>query len=314
MVKKMSDTSLLILKEQFYDTLYKKLNFEKKIVNDSVFKYFIWAQSNQVLDYLTDSAISSENIDPLELVGLIEKGFVRGGGEFSKYVMTAKGIWEIETRLEKIDFQRLLDYIDEHKYFVKWGEDLSPKEKVVILSLIALRTFYEKTPLNRKNGESSLDNINKVINKSSEFLTENVTGFDLKFSKEAREGPVNSIFARLKDLPKKTRSLYKLENNKSWLDVYSEENNKVSEEKLGYLFWKIFGGDLSFEKQNTINNFCNDILYDHKNYVYNSEENKNFIFSDITYQNIISNSLFMIAEKRAMWEEMDKSKKKNREE
>ncbi len=305
----MSDTSLLVLKEQFYDELYNKLNTEKKLVEDSVFKYFLWSQSNQVLEYLSSVAISSENIDPATLDELVKKEFVRGGSEFSKYVVTAKGVWEVETRLDKIDLQRLLDYVDERKYLVKWGGDLSNKEMVVILSLIALRAFYEKTPLNRKNGERSLDNINEVINKSSDFLKENVKGFDIKPSKEAREGPVNSIFARLQELPKKTRGLYKFETNKSWLDVYSEEYDKVSEEKLGYLLWKVFGGDLSFEKQNTINNFCNDILYAHKNYVYNPEENKNFIFSEIAYQNVISNSLFMIAEKRAIWEEIDKSKK-----
>jgi|GEM_PF-1841534 len=306
----MADISLLVLKEQFYDTLYQNLLNENKLVEGSIFKQLLWSWSNQNLEYLDNASISSEKIDPLVLSELIEKGFVRGGSEFSKYVMTAKGVWEIEALLDRIDSQRLLDYIDKNKYFVKWGGNLSNKEKVVILSLIALRAFYEKTPLNRKNGTKSLDNINEIMIKSINFLTENVKDFNLKLSEEAREGPINSIFARLQNLPKNTRGLYKFEPHKSWLDVYSDETNKVSEEKLAYLLWKVFGGNLSFEKQNIINNFCNSILYEHKNYVYNSEEIENFIFSDIAYQNTISNSLFMIAENKIRWEENDKPKKK----
>lgn len=306
----MSDTSLLVLKEQFYNPLYQNLKNETKLIEDSIFKQLLWSRSNQILEYLSNASISSSEIDPLVLKELIKEGFVRGGSEFSRYVMTSKGVWEIETLMDKIDLHRLLDYIDESKYIVEWGGDLSDKEKVVILSLIALRAFSEKTPLNRKNGKKSLENINEVINKSSTFLTGNLKNFNLKLSKEAREGPIDSIFARLRDLPKKIRGLYKFESNKSWLDVYSEETSKVAEEKLAYLLWKVFGGNLSFEKQNIINSFCNNILYDHKNYVYNSEEIENFIFSDIAYQNTISNSLFMIAEKKIIWEEIDNSKKK----
>jgi hypothetical protein len=306
----MTDTSLLVLKEQFYDVLYQNLYDENKLVDGSVFKQLLWSWSNQILEYLDSASVSSEKINPLVLNELIEKGFIRGGSEFSKYVLTAKGVWEIEALLEKIDSQSLLDYIDKSKYFMKFGGNLSNKEKVVILSLIALRAFYEKTPLNRKNGTRSLDNINEVMNKSINFLQENIKDFNLKLSEDAREGPVNSIFARLRDLPKNTRGLYKLESHKSWLDIYSEEENRVSEEKLAYLLWKVFGGNLSFEKQNIINRFCNDILYDHKNYVYNSKEIEDFIFSDIAYQNTISNSLFMIAENKERWEKNDKSKKK----
>lgn len=308
----MTDTSLLVLKEQFYDVLYQNLYNENKLVEGSIFKQLLWSWSNQVLEYLDSASVSSEKIDPLILNELIEKEFVRGGSEFSKYVLTAKGVWEIEATLEKIDSQLLLDYIDKSKYFVKWGGNLSNKEKVVILSLIALRAFCEETPLNRKNGIRSLDNINEVMTKSIIFLKENVNDFNLKLSEDAREGPINSIFARLQELPKKTRGLYKFnkKESKGWLDVYDEEKGKLSEEKLAYLLWKVFGGNLSFEKQNTINKFCNDILYDHKNYVYNSKEIESFIFSGIAYQNIISNSLFMIAENKVIWEEIDKSKKK----
>lgn len=306
----MTDTSLLVLKEQFYDIIYQNLDNENKLVEGSVFKRLLRSWSNQILEYLDNASVSSEKVDPLVLNELIEKGFVRGGSEFSKYVLTAKGVWEIEALLEKIDLQLLLDYIDRNNCFVKWGGNLSSKEKVVILSLISLRAFYEKTPLNRKNGTRSLDNINEVTTKSINFLRENVKDFNLKLPEEAREGPVNSIFARLQDLPKNTRGLYKFEPFKCWLDIYSEETNKVSEEKLAYLLWKVFGGNLSFEKQNIINRFCNDILYDHKNYVYNSKEIESFIFSDIAYQNTISNSLFLIAENRARWEENDKPKKK----
>lgn len=305
----MSEASLLVLKEQFYDKLLGLLKNDKYLKeNDSIFNKFLRAKLNSALNYLDNAATPGDEIDPLILKELIEIGFVRSGKEFSKYVMTAKGVWAVENSLDKIDLQRLLNEIDDYKYNIKWGGKLSEKEKVAILSLIALRAFYRKSPLNRKNGDKFLRSIHEVIEKSNKFLAINNGNFKLDLSGETRENPVNAIFARLRDLPSKTRGLYKSDDYKSWLDLYSEKENMISEEKLGYLLWMIFGGNLSIEKQNAINNFCNEILLDYKNYIYNSEEIKNFPFSDIIHQNSINNSLFLIVEKRTIWEEMDKEK------
>ncbi len=306
----MSEASLLTLKERFYDKLFGLLKNDKHFKeNDySIFKKFLRAKSNSALDYLDNAAILGDEIDPLVLKELIENGYIRSGKEFSKYVMTAKGVWEVEKFLDKIDLQRLLNEIDDYKYDIKWGVKLSDKEKVAILSLIAIRAFYEKAPLNRKNGDKFLRSIHEVIEKSNKFLAIHNENFNLDLSGETRENLVNAIFARLDKLPKKTRGLYKFDKHKSWLALYSEKENIISEDKLGYLLWMIFGGNLSIEKQNAINNFCNEILLDYKNYIYNSEEIKNFPFSDIIHQNAINNSLFSIVERRTIWEEMDKEK------
>lgn len=305
----MSEDYLLILKEQFYDKLYNNLlkNDVKFREDSSVFLRFLKAKKNPVLDYLDGAAISSDKIDPIILQELIECGYIRLSKEFSKYVVTGNGLWVIENLLNKIDLQILINEIDDYKYNVKWGGKLSDKEKVVILSLIALRAFYEKTPLNRKNEGKSVSNIHEVMMKSHDFLNENLSNFNVDLSKEGRENKVDAVFVRLRDLPKKTHGIYKMgEKSRSWLDIYSEKDNLINKENLGYLLWKIFGGDLNLEKQDAINNFCSEILLDHKNYVYNPEEIDNFIFSDIGHQNAINDSLFLIVEKKAIWERTDK--------
>jgi len=306
----MSEASLLVLKEQFYDRLFEYLleNVTDFKEGGSVFIKFLKAQSNTAMDYLDNAAISFDETNPLLLNELIEGGFIRGGKEFSKYVITAKGVWEVENILDKIDCQRLVNELDDYKYDVKWGGKLSDIEKVALLTLISLRAFYKKTPLNRKNGDIFVENTKEIISTVTKFLTNYNEKFNPNLKRKTRENLVDSIFARLNKLPKKTRGLYKSESYKNWLNIYSEEVNVISEEKLGYLLWKIFGGDLSIEKQNAINNFCNEILLRHKNYIYNSDEIKNFIFSDIIHQNAISNSLFLIVERRVIWGEMDKEK------
>ncbi len=67
---------------------------------------------------------------------------------------------------------------------------------------------------------------------------------------------------------------------------------------------KLFG---PLKDQNIINKFCNDMLLEFKNYVFNPEELKNHIFSDIAFQNIISDSLFLILEKKDTWEKLDET-------
>lgn len=305
----MSEDYLLILKEQFYDKLYNNLlkNDAQFRGHSSIFLRFLKAKKNPVLDYLDAAAISSDRIDPIILQELIECGYIRLSKEFSKYVMTGNGVWVIENLLNKIDLQILVNEIDDDKYNVKWGGKLSDKEKVVILSLISLRAFYEKTPLNRKNKGNSVSNIHEVMIKSHDFLNKNLSNFYVDLSKERRENKVDTIFARLTDLPEKTHGVYKMgANSRSWLDIYSEKDNLINKENLGYLLWKIFGGDLNLEKQDVINNFCSEILLDHKNYVYNPEEIDHFVFSDIEHQNAINDSLFLIVEKKALWEGTDK--------
>lgn len=306
----MSEEYLLTLKEDFYDKLWKNVSNTSKMQKSSIYLTFLRGNKNNILQYLDNSAVFSESLDPQVANELVEKGFIRSGNDFSKYVMTAKGVWEIENRLEKISFETLMDDIDEYKYDIKWGGELPNKEKVVILSLIALRSFYEKTPLNRKNGEKANQNVHEVVLETIKFLDNSIDGFKYNIPEKTRESPVNSIFARLQKLPEITRGIYKFKEGQSWLDIYDEEKETLSEDKLSYLLWKVFGGNLSFEEQNKIDSFCSNILYNHKNYVYNSEELESFIFADISYQNVISNSLFKVVENSANWEKLDNIKKK----
>lgn len=312
----MSEESILLLKELFYDRLLERTSSENKENMNSVFLKLLRGRSNTVLQLLDESAVFIEGVDSQLFNELIEQGFIRCGNEFSKYVMTAKGVWEIEHNLDKISLEKLIEDIDQYKYDINWGAELSNKEKVVVLSLIALRSFYEKTPLNRSNGERANQNIHEVILKTINFLTESIDKFKFAIPENPRESPINWMFSRLDSLPKNTRGIYKFntKNSKSWLDIYDEDKEKLSEDKLGYLLWKVFGGNLNLEKQSKIDSFCNSVLYNHKNYVYNSEELMSFIFADISYQNAISDSLFRIAECSVIWEEMDKVKKRNKDE
>lgn len=299
---------LIILKELFYDKLSDYLKADKKLKDNSVLLSLKKISSNSVLDYLSNSSVPSQEIDPLVLKSLLMKKYVRCGAKFSHYVITAKAIYDIENNIGYLDLDKLIDDIDKEYFNIEnIGGQLKDPDKVVILSIISLRAFYEKAPINRNNGEDTLNKVGEILIKSRDFLVKmkRIEYFD--FTNPSQEHIVEAIFRRSNDLKKRTRNIYCFTRNKTcWLDVYDELKEYIYTDRLGYLFWKIFGNDITANERREIIKFCNDLLIYYKNYIYNNEELKYFVFSKIKYQNIIEDSLLTIIDNKAKWKEIDK--------
>lgn len=298
------DDEIIFLKETFYDKLFELLRKDRKVNKNSIILSFLRMTSNTIMDYLDKASVNSSDIPPKLTQNLIEKGFIRGGEEFSQYIITAMGVWEIETYLRSINSDILIDEIDRYKFEIKKGGNLNNQDKVITLTLIALRSFYEKTPLNRNN-ESALEKILEILNESKGFLKSMDRVSDFEFTKPSNEDYVEAIFRRSNDLKKRTRGIYCFGGKKHWIEIYDENTKEISQDKLGYLLWKIFGGDLSIEQQDKITQFCENIQNRYKNYVYNANERQDFVFSTIRYKNIIKDALFEIIENSSKWENMD---------
>jgi hypothetical protein len=302
----MADDETLFLKETFYDPLLELIRRDQKFQDKSIILAFLRMTSNKIMDYLDKASIESGNIPPKMTKNLIDKGFIRGGEYFSQYIITAKGVWEIENNLGNISLDILVDEIDKYKFEIKKGGNLTNQDRVITLALIALRSFYEKTPLNRNN-KYALGEMSEILKESKEFLIEMGAISNFEFTKPSNEDSVEAIFRRSNELKKRTRGIYCFGGKKHWIDIYNEETEEISFERLSYLLWKIFGGETTIEEQDIINTFCDNILNKYKNYVYNPEERQGFVFSNIRYKNIIRESLFKIIENKTNWEKMDSS-------
>lgn len=256
------------------------------------------------MEWLDKASIKSSDIPPKTIQTLIANNYIRGGEAFSQYIITAKGVWEIENYLGHINPDILVDGIDKYKFEIKKGGNLDDKEKVIVLALIALRSFYEKTPLNRNN-DYALEEMLETLKESKNLLMNMGKIKNFEFTKPSNEDPIEAIFRRSNELKKRTRGIYCFGGKKHWIDVYDENSQKISLDKLGYLLWKIFGGEIPIEEQNEINVFCDNVLNKYKNYVYSADERGGFVFSNISYKNVIKDALFQILEDRVKWEKMD---------
>ncbi len=79
-------------------------------------------------------------------------GFICEANNIEKrheYNITALGIWIIETQLGKVDILKLLEFYQNYKYSSDISEKpLDSKEKIILLSMIAMRNFSSDAAMN----------------------------------------------------------------------------------------------------------------------------------------------------------------------
>lgn len=288
----MSSPDVFFLKKNFYDPLYTKLADNRELKENSIILSLLIRTSNTRYDYLKKfsyKATSSEK-DIIDI--LISKQYIRFTDEHNKYQITAYGVWEIEK--DVVRFEKLLEIFD-NKYFNVFSinKPLTDKEKIALFAMVSVRTFSEICPLNRENGEHALEYWKEIVDKSYHFLKTNgiVKDVDL-YKKDHIEHPVVYLFRRLNELTKKTRNIFKSYSNVAYLDLYNPETDVFDSDGLSYLFWKIFGNNLDITNQQTIFEFCDNIVKEYKAVIFNDKEFEAHIFSRIDYDTIIRDSLF----------------------
>lgn len=299
--------ALLILKTEFYDRLRDVISASQKDKQKSVILTLIQKDKNTLIRCLNEASVDSQLIRSKDILdNLLKKEYIREGYEFSHYILTARGIWTIDQKLRLINFQILLDHLDK-KMIPKFNGKFNDKDKAIILTLIGIRAFSEKTPMIRKS-ELQVNKTQEIIDIVVDFLKKKESiekDTNIFASVKSNEEKVASILRRVTDLPDKTRGIYHYGQRGTysyWLDIYNEDTKKIDERKLSYLLWNIFGGDLTLVEQDEVNKFCSDILRNYKNYVYEDDIGKNFKFFDAKYTRVISDSLFNIINFKDLWE------------
>jgi hypothetical protein len=248
--------------QKLYDTLEKN---NKKITKKSLILTFFNIKSNDRNQLLREGAIQGFKI-PATVMSYLEKNnLIRQTDEAMFYSITAKGIYEVECKKEVINNDIFLNFFDK-KFFnpFKLSEkSLSEKQKIIIFSMIAIRSFSEDSALDLKKSEKTLNAIQDVINstynklKSLKLIPK--LKFDNLYGKKGNEHPVSNLIRHTDELPKLTKNVYKaLGNQKYYLDLFS--NNSFLKNNLNLLFEKIFDDKkLQILEVEDLSSFCNKI-------------------------------------------------------
>lgn len=287
---------------KFYSALYDNLERDRKLKNDSIIISFIETTKNTIHKAMSASSKSSSKIPTDVLNSLLSEGLIQSTDEIDTYAITAKGVWLIENEKGVLNEEILISYINK-EYFVGDGvKPISEKEKVVLFSMIAARTFSENSSVDLNKDNRTPDVWKDTLDAACEKLfslgiVSQKTRDDL-YNKSGNEHVVSGLFRRNNDLPRKVKGLYKFTGEKKYfLDLY--DGSQISQEKLSYLFWQIFNGNISKESLEDISNFCNEISNNKSIYIFTI---KNHPFSMPKYDLIIKDCLVESIISKRKWE------------
>jgi len=293
------DTTIGYL-ELFYNKLQSNL-FTKYKQNkyQSVFIWFIEIKSNDRLRIMLDSHLKSIKIPEETLNSLIKNKLIRETNVLGDYVITAHGVWEYEASKNIIDNNKLLQHIDD-KYFDTYkeiGKSLSSKEKVIIFSMIAARSFSINSTVYLKNEKSILDTWEDIIVESYKLL--NLLGFigasseGSLFGKLGNEHKVSALIRHTDSIAKKTRGIYVCAGTRDqryYLDIYKD--GKLNSDNLKFLFRLIFEGKkFSAIEMDTICKYCDTVASSKSIYIFNIREH---IFHKPEYDTSIRDALLTL--------------------
>lgn len=294
----MEETYYIPLKkfyQKLYDTIEKN---RKRFDKESIIISFLNIKSNVRGNLLRQSAIEAFQFLPDIIMYLENNNLIRETEIAGQYIISAKGVWEIEKNNNILNDVILLDYIDDKLFNIcKSAEKpLSDRLKIVLLSMIAVRVFSIDSPLDLKTSEKTLNAVKETVDESYKMLKSlnlisKLDPVDI-YGKLGNEHPVSNLLRHTDELPKVTRGIFKaLGNQKYFLDVYKD--GQVSKDNLKYLFEKIVGDKkLQLSELDSLSDFCCRIA--HEKSIFLFDDIKNFIFSKSKYDDVIKDTLYLL--------------------
>jgi len=292
--------------KKFYCLLRDNLQREKSLKAHSILISFLESRSASRYKLLSSSTISSNLVPNDILMSLLTKREIQVFGNIETYAITGKGVWDYEQDAGLMNEESLLSYINEKFFSGNYPSsniktDLDDREAVILLAMIAARTFSEKSAVDLKKNDVVKGKWQEVLDKSYDLLYRLHTIAKLKkedfLGKTGNEHVVSSIFRHNNHCVQKTRGIYAYRGHyEYYLDLHRDSS--FSQEKLSYLFWKIFKGNISLDSVDLIIEYCNKISSRESIYLFDM---KNHIFSMPTYDSLLKDSLFDSIVSKAKW-------------
>lgn len=286
-----------------YLNLKTLLTLKKRLKDNSVLVAIINIKSNDAYKLLSESGIKPVSIPREVFDSLVAGGLIRMAEKPDKYVITVKGIWEIESRNGAINTDILLEHID-RKFFdlFREGGQLTEKEKVILLAMIAVRSFTKESALDLKKGENVLTCLQSLIQSSFELLSRHRIIRKLKlgelFGAQGNEHPVSHLIRHTDALLKRTRGIYKtLGKQKYYLELY--DGGVITEEALMTLLGYIFGSAMTTELKQEFSKFCLTNAYEQSTYLFDLSVHR---FANPIYDEQINEALEKYYASKYKWD------------
>lgn len=280
---------------KFYRKLRDNLELKNKSKHSSILSAFFDIKSNARYTFLIKSSIESNKI-PKNIFGtLLSKDYVMSIDKLDYYTITAKGIWEIETRELNLNCEYLIKIFDEKLFkLFKPLASITDKEKIILLFMITIRAFSEMTVLDLKVGDHILSQMEELLKDSYDLL--NKYGYIKYLKKEnifgakGHEHPVSNLIRHTDGLHKKTKGIYTaIGKQKYYLNLFKD--NLILKDDLSFLIRLIFGNKITIEVEDALEEFCLKNTYSKGIYLYNSD---NLIFINPQYDGVINEAVFEI--------------------
>lgn len=266
-----------IILKKLYFNLKTNLELDNKLKNKSILISFIEMKSNSRYRYILDSAQSLSQFSNNNINELLSSKLIRETVDINKYAITGKGVWTIEAN-SIIPIEDFVEFIDA-KYFdlAIDNENITDKEKVILLSLLTARAFSEISAINLKNDYLVLDACKRIIDNSYSILYEFkiVKKINNLYGKRGNEHIVSNLIRHTDILPKKTKGIYKAPGNqKYFLDVVNGDND-ISVDKLSYIIKCILfkSDNIKYDKVISIYEKCKTHSYNEAVYLNNDLRN-----------------------------------------
>lgn len=264
----------------FYNKLETNtIKNHSRLEADSLLLTLIKLPPNKVSKIISDSSINKTIFLGRNFDELVEKGLIKKADELGRsqeYIITAFGIWEIETVQKEFDIIKLLKYFQNTKLsFEISRKPLKNIEKTILFSLISIRNFSIHTAMDL-NDQGIRDYWIDIFDSCHNFLysIDIVNNVKWKTDRAGNEHPISYVMRRANDLPQKSQHIYqKTGSNVYYLDIDRPE--VIPGENLQFLFELIIGDVGSIELINNIYTYLCDIAYDKGKNVRNNLDNIN---------------------------------------
>jgi len=163
---------LIELHKKLKDTFIR--DYESKFQKSIYCSLLDLGSKNKRMRILRKSAVPAISLNSNHLEQLINQNYVEFIDKKRNVCLTSFGIWHVENVLDIVDTKALLDFIEKKLFdcFADFNRPLSDKEKVILFTLLSVRTFSKNSAveLNNVNGH---DGWEKALYSSFNFLYEN---------------------------------------------------------------------------------------------------------------------------------------------
>ena len=288
---------------KFYDLLYKNFKSEKKILENSLILTLLKTRDSNRFNILRKSRRSS-NLIPNEVLNqLIINEYVQNYEDIDTYVISVKGLWFIEKKDLKINEEKLLAFINNNYVISNKKEKLEDKEKVILFTMVSARVFSNISCVDLKKDFIIQEKWKNILEKSYDILFS--LGYIKKeknkiFGKTGNMHITTSIFRHNTYMKQRTKGIYDFNKKlEYYLNLYINES--FLQDKLTFLFYKLFEGNISTDKIDKILEYCNNISKKESIYLFDM---KNHIFSNPDYDIKIKDCLLESINLKMKWEKI----------